>query len=215
MLHPALLLAVATATATPATPDLFDGFAAGWRAHWREQRLFARPTLYAPMEDGGRLVLHARSEAANAGLLREVRVAAPARAQLGWRWKISRPLTANPGERTRAGDDYAARVFVVLETSLVPLRTRAINYVWSAREPAGAVFANPYSSQVAMIVLRSGGADAGAWRTEHRDVLADYRAFFGEPPREITAVAVMADTDNTGLAAEAWFADLRLATTPP
>lgn len=193
--------------------DLFDLFASGWRDHWHEQRLFSKPTSYELVHDSGRAVLHATSHAANAALLRPLDLPLPSAARLRWRWKISSSLTANRRERERAGDDYAARVFVVFESSWIPLRTRAINYVWSAHEPAGAIFPSPYTKNVGMIILRSGNADAGRWCDEQRDVLADYQRFFGAPPTQMSAVAVLVDTDNTGLSAEAWFADLTLETT--
>lgn len=193
---------------------LFDDFSPDWRAQWREQSLFAKPTRYEVVSDKGKLVLHAVSQSANAGLVREVVRATPAEAQLRWRWKVRASLTSNAHERERAGDDYAARVFVVFETSVNPLRTRAINYVWAATEKTGAVFASPYTKSVGIVVLRSGDAEAGLWRDESRDVLADYRAFFGEPPTKISAVAVLVDTDNTQREAEAWFADLILETRP-
>lgn len=175
----------------------------------------ARPTLYSVVADEtGSSVLHAHSVSAHAGLLRPLGLVAPTSATLRWRWKVPQALTGNDRERTRAGDDYAARVFVVFETSAWPLRTRAINYVWAAREAVGAVFPSPYTRNVGMVVLRSGDAEAGVWQQEHRDVLADYRDFFGEPPTRITAVAVLVDTDNTGKSAEAWFADLSLASSP-
>ncbi len=215
MPNPVLLLAtIAITTASPA-PDLFDGFKDDWRKHWREQRLFARSTHYEAIREDGQPVLHARSDRANSGLLRQLNLPAPAHARLAWCWKIRHPLTANRAERTRGGDDYAARVFVVFETSVLPRQTRAINYVWSSHQPVGAVYPSPYTGNVAMIVLRSGAAEAGAWQGESRDVLADYRAFFGGPPRELSAVAVLVDTDNTGLSAEAWFADLRLDAAKP
>ena len=204
---PAAALLIATAQAAP---DLFDGFAPGWRERWRQESFFTKPTVYDVATDAGRPVLHAMSRAAHAGLVRRVEITAPAVAQLSWRWKVRRALANEKDERMRAGDDYAARVFVVFEESVVPLRTRALNYVWAAREPMGAFFPSPYSKNVGMCVVRSGDADAGAWREESRDVLADYRKFFGEPPSRISAVAVLVDTDNTGLEAEAWFADLRL-----
>lgn len=196
------------------TSWLFDGFSPGWRAEWREQRLFAKPTRYDVVTEAGQPVLHAVSRAANAGLLREVTRLAPAEARLRWRWKVRASLAANTRERERAGDDYAARVFVVFENSINPFRTRAINYVWAASEKTGSVFASPYAKNVAIIVLRSGDAEAGAWQAEQRDVLADYRAFFGAPPTKISAVAVSADTDNTESTAEAWFSDLVLETRP-
>ena len=217
MLRLTALLAVLCATSPLAfASDLFDGFAPGWRDRWRTEIFLTKPTRYDVVADAdGRPVLHATSVNAHAGLLRAVSVSLPAAARLSWRWKILAPLAGNTRERERAGDDYAARVLVVFEHSAIPLRTRAINYVWSAHEPASSVFPSPYSKNVAMIVLRSGSADAPHWQTESRDVLADYRNFFGAPPKQISAVAVLTDTDNTGRSAEAWFADLALETTPP
>ena len=196
--------------------DLFDGFAAGWRDRWKAESFFSRATAYDVVADEtGRPVLHAISRRAHGGLVRRVEIRDPAVATLRWRWKIRSALPARAAERSRGGDDYAARVFVVFETSAIPLRTRAINYVWAAREPVGAVFPSPYSSKVGLRVLRTGNASAGQWVEETRDILADYRAFFGEAPSRISAVAVLVDTDNTGVEAEAWFADLVLDSTPP
>lgn len=195
--------------------ELFDGFAPGWRERWEEQRLFSRPTLYAVANDGDRPVLHAQSTSANSGLLRRLPPNLGTSARLSWRWKIRSPLSGRQTERGRAGDDYAARVFVVFESSWLPLRTRAINYVWSAAEPAGAFYASPYTSNVAMVVLRSGAAGAGQWTSEVRDLAADYRKFFGTEPTRLSAVAVLVDTDNTGETAEAWFDDLVLEINQP
>lgn len=202
--------------AEPAPPrDLFDGFSPGWQGAWRTENLFARPTRYEVVTQDGRSSLHATSESANAGLVRKFTVSQPTVAQLSWRWKIRAPLTGNRQERRRSGDDYAARVCVVFESSLLPLLTKSIHYVWSAHEPVGSIFPSPYSANVGMIVQRSGIREAGQWVAEQRDVRADYEAYFGEPPSQISAVAVVVDTDNTGLQAEAWLADLRLATSPP
>lgn len=189
---------------------LFEDFAPGWRAQWNEQRLFARPTLYTVVTEAERPVLLATSVRSNSGLIRRLPIGLPPRGRLTWRWKVFAPLAGDPGERTCAGDDYAARVFVVFEPSWLPLRTRAINYVWAAKEPAGATYASPYTRNVGMIVLRSGAAEAGRWCAESRDVAADYLRCFGEAPHELTAVAVLVDTDNTGGQAEAWFSDLIL-----
>jgi hypothetical protein len=205
---------LAAASACGAAPDLFDGFAPGWRDRWKEESFFTRRTVYSVVTEDGRPALHAASRSAHAGLVRRVDLPAPDFARLAWSWKIRAALPGTASERTRAGDDYAARVFVVFETSMFPLRTRAINYVWSAREPVGAVFPSPYTSNVAMIVVRSGGGEAGRWQHESRDVRADYERFFGAPPSCLTAVAVLVDTDNTGTEAEAWFAGLTLEAGP-
>ncbi len=203
--------------ATARAADLFDGFSTGWRERWKLENWFGKPTRYEVVTDDGRLALHATSRDAHAGLVRRLDITAPAAARLAWRWKIAAPLTGNTRERERAGDDYAARVFVVFETSVIPLRTRAINYVWAAHEPVGALYPSPYTKNVAMIVVRSGAPEAGRWHREERDVIADYRRHFGGAPTRISGVAVVVDTDNTGRAAEAWFADLVLesASAPP
>jgi len=209
-----LLIVLAPGTRADAT-DLFEGFKGDWRLKWQEEKRFTRPTIYTVVTDeASRSVLHARSASAHAGLLRPLELPAPTSATLRWRWKVSQALTGNDRERTRAGDDYAARVFVVFETSAWPLRTRAINYVWAAHEAVGAVFPSPYTRNVGMVVLRSGDREAGVWQDERRDVLADYRDFFGASPTCITAIAILVDTDNTGKSAEAWFAGLSLASSP-
>lgn len=195
--------------------ELFNGFARGWRTSWREQNLFGRATIYTVVQDGARPVLYARSAAANAGLLRSLPPNLAPSGRLSWRWKVKHPLSGRQSERARAGDDYAARVFVVFEPSWLPLRTRALNYVWAAAESEGAVYASPYTQNVGMFVVRSGSAEAGRWMTETRDVAADYRRFFGSDPTRLSAVAVLVDTDNTGESAEAWFDDLVLEINPP
>lgn len=197
-----------------ALPDLFDGFADGWRTKWREEKFLTKATHYEVVTENGVPVLHATSKSAHAGLGRDCPLVSPTDARLSWRWKIAAPLTGNNRERERVGDDYAARVFVVFETSVNPFRTRAINYVWAAHEPVGAVFPSPYTKNVAMIVVRSGAAGAGRWHEETRDVVADYRRVFGAAPTRVSAVAVLVDTDNTGREAEAWFAALSLDTSP-
>jgi hypothetical protein len=194
--------------------DLFDGFGPHWRREWREQRVLGRSTVFRLVDDGGCSVLQAESRRANSGLLRELAIERPESASLRWRWKVRQPLVANMEERRRRGDDFAARVAVVFETSINPLRTRAINYVWAAHLPVGECFPSPYTDNVAMIVLQSGIDSGGVWREETRDLLADYRRSFGRDPERIRAVGLMSDTDNTGMEAEAWFADLVFASRP-
>jgi hypothetical protein len=130
--------AAPTELASPAKRiELFNRFQSGWRANWQEQSPFSRPTLQAVANDNGRPVLHAQSAAANSGIVRRLPSNLGTYARLSWHWKIRRPLSGRQAERTRAGDDYAARVFVVFESSWLPLRTRAINYVRSAAEREG------------------------------------------------------------------------------
>ena len=180
---------------------------------WKEKGFpFIDPTEYRAEDTEAGVVVMGVSHAANRSMHRELRIEAPTKARLSWRWKVQSSLNGAKSERSKGGDDYAARVFVVFETSWVPTGIRAINYVWSAREPVGATFRSPYSKNVQNIVLRTTGDDwpPPDWQREERDVWADYVAAFGEPPSVLNAVAIMVDTDNTDGSAQAWFADLNL-----
>jgi len=182
-----------------------EGDLDGWT-----QRQFAGETQYRLQSDGRHVALHARSQATASGLYRELKVDLAASPVLHWSWRIDRPVDGT-SERSRAGDDYSARVYVVFARGPLPWQMRAVNYVWSSREPAGSVWPNAFTSNAWMVAVRSGSGDAGHWQNEARDVLSDYRRLFGEDPPEASAVAIMTDTDNTRLAAEAWYGDIWFA----
>ena len=148
---------------------------------------------------------------------------------LRWRWKAER-LPDGGDTRTKAGDDAAARVYVTFRYSperlpwpqrLLYEATRRIYgeapphaslmYVWDTRAPVGTSVPNPYTDRVRTIVLDSGAAHLGRWRVHERDLLADYRAAFGEEPPPISGVAIMTDADNTGGSAAARYGDLTLS----
>jgi hypothetical protein len=115
---------------------------------------------------------------------------------------------AGADERTRAGDDYPARVYVVFTGGLAFWRTRAINYVWSNNQPIDSSWRNAFTGNARMIAVESGSERVGEWIEEHRDVRADYRSLFGAEPGNVDAVAIMTDTDNTGAVATAWYGDI-------
>ena len=182
-----------------------DGRLDGWTP-----RSFVGETQYELTGDPGGRVLHARSNATASGLYHKVRVDLTKTPILRWSWRISLPLDIDD-ERQRQGDDFPARVYVVFAESPLLWRTRAINYVWSGRQPVDAAWPNPFTDKAWMIAVRSGAVGAGRWARESRNVLDDYRRVFGDDPSDVSAVAVMSDSDNSGLATEAWFGDIWFA----
>ncbi len=187
---------------------IVEDFEAGWEDRWRTQNLGRGRTAYTAVDGGDSRALRAISDDAGSAVVRPLYLADLTEGTIEWRWKVAGSIAGNDRERERAGDDYAARLFVVFG-SRSSIRD-AICYVWAAGEPSGSVYPSPYVKSVAMIVLQSGDARAGEWITERRDVLADYRAFFGEDPEAPTAIALMVDTDDTGSSGLAWFDDIRL-----
>lgn len=128
---------------------------------------------------------------------------------------------------TKAGDDYAARIYVAfklpanqlsfaLRAKLALARSlygdhvpdAAINYIWDNRYPVGTRRPNAYTDRTQMIVQRTGAQQAGIWLSERVNVLDDVRQAFGTDQVSARLLAVASDTDNTGEQAHAGFADI-------
>lgn len=198
-------------------------------APWRVERLNKDipPTRYRLREWDGVAAVEAQADKSMALLARPVEVDLSKTPILCWRWRIDAPLKS-ADMTTKAGDDYAARVYLSFDVppDTLGLGTRialglarslrgnvvpdaAINYVWDNRHPVGTWQANAYTDRARMLVLRSGADDAGHWVKERRDVGADFLKAFGHAPLKLTGVALASDTDNTGESARAGFADFR------
>lgn len=185
-----------------------------------------RGTHYSLVEEGGVVVVRAESRAGASGLTRSLDLDPSTHPVIEWRWRVANLLAA--GDVTRkSGDDYPARVYVAFafdpERAGMLERMRyetlrlvfgeyppkaAINYIWASHSPVGTVVPNPYSDRAWMVVVESGGEHLGEWRSERRDVAADYERIFGEPAPRVSGVAIMTDTDDTGESAVAWFGDI-------
>jgi len=184
----------------------------------------AKTTYDLVRADSG-TVVRARSEGGASGLATEREIDLTEYPVLEWAWKVD-GVVENGNARTTDGDDYAARLYVTFDyddlgfADQVRLRalrvlgydeipTRALNYIWANRVDRYTILENAYTDWVMMVAVRSGPAHAGAWVTERRNVLADYRAAFGEDPPPVNGVAIMTDTDNTDGAATAYYGDIR------
>lgn len=204
------------------------GLPPGWRELVAPR---ARPPRFALVDDAGVTVLRVASEGEAGAAAHEIRVDAARRPILAWRWKVDH-VVERADLATKAGDDFAARVYVFFDVpaSELALGDRvklllarvihgealpgaAICYVWDNRHPPGTAVWSPYTDRVRIVVLESGTERAGQWTEERRDLIADYRAAFGAkaPLHDVSGVAVGNDTDQTASAATAWFGDVRIA----
>jgi Protein of unknown function (DUF3047) len=84
-------------------------------------------------------------------------------------------------------------------------------YVWDHRYPVGSVIPNPHTQRIRKLVIDSGPDRLNQWVDHDRDIEADYRLVFGEPPGRPTALGVMTDSNNTGERVSAWFGPLMLS----
>jgi hypothetical protein len=180
-------------------------------AGWTPQS-FKGTTDYRLVNEDGRMVVKATSNAAASGLVKKIPFDPAVYRYLKWSWKIDHTIKGGD-EKSKAGDDYAARIYVVFPGRFF-WQTRAINYIWANILPQGGSIPNPYAAGAMMVAVESGPARAGQWMTEERDILADYRRLFGENPEEAKAIAIMTDTDNTGDNATAWYGEISVSTEP-
>ncbi len=177
----------------------------GW-----ESKSFKGVTEYHVNREQGRTVIHAASQGAASGLVKKIRFDPATHRYLRWSWKIAHTIKGGD-EKLKAGDDYAARLYVIFPGRFF-WQMKAINYIWANKLPKGESIQNAYAANAKMVAVESGDGKAGQWRSEERDLLADYRALFGDNPQETEAIAIMTDTDNTGGRADAWYGEISLST---
>jgi len=194
---------------------IIGAFSSGSLDHW-EAREFKGKTNYQLVDLSGTRVLKAESTNSASGLFREQRIDLQKTPVMNWRWHIKNRL-GKINEQDKSGDDYAARVYVVVNGGAAFWETKAINYVWSSTSPTGKVWPNAYASsgingKMIMIALRSSNDQTGTWYTEKRNILADLKHQFGEDIRYIDAVAIMTDSDDSLGNVTAYYGDINFST---
>jgi hypothetical protein len=181
-------------------------FSSGQLHGWKEKH-FDGSTTYKITELDERKVLHAKSKASASGMFKELKIDLHETPYLNWSWKVDNTL-GNINERSREGDDYPARVYVVFSGGIFFWKTRAINYVWSSAQNQGSEWLNAYTDHSPMIAVQGKQQATGQWLNEKRNIREDYRRLFGDDIRYVDAVAIMTDTDNTGVEASAYYGDI-------
>ena len=225
--------AVVQAADAPAVmPERFSQMTAGqtvtgWRPMTFEK--IGSHSRYTLVRDDGRTVLRADSDASASGLVRPLDMEPNLFPVLSWQWKVNRVI--EKGDVTqKSGDDYAARIYVTFadppekltflqRTKLAAIRmvtgqappTAALAYVWGNRAAVGSIHPNPYTDRVQMIVVESGSTHVNQWRSVRRDIVEDFRKAFGTDPPQVSGIAVMTDSDNTGESVTAWYGDVQFS----
>lgn len=207
-LFTALLLMILAIYNLPAEPKLLLGEFSYNRLDGWKNKSFKGETRYRLQTLDGVVVLKADSHAAASGLFKEQRIDLEQTPFLNWSWRIADRLSGL-NEQSKAGDDYAARIYVVVKGGLAFWRTKAVNYVWASNTVKDAVWPNAFAGDHAMMLaLRGPEAALNVWYNEKRNVRADLQKLFGEDLRTIDAVALMTDTDNSGGQVSAFYGDI-------
>jgi hypothetical protein len=208
-----LILLFWCVSAWAAEPDVvtIGEFSAG-RLHGWQVKKFKDESRYQLAEMSGLQVLRAHSHASASGLFKNVRIDLKKYPFLNWRWRIENRLTGLD-EQSKTGDDYGARIYVVVSGGFQFWNTRILNYVWADTSPAGHVWPNAFAGKNAMMLaLRSHKDAVATWYTEKRNIYEDFKQIFGTSVRYIDAMALMTDTDNSGGRVTAYYGDIYFST---
>lgn len=182
-----------------------------------ETKSFVGNTQYQITQLDDQAVLHAVSEQSASGLAKEIKIDLKKTPFLNWSWRIENRLP-EMDETQKAGDDYAARLYIVKDGGLFIWETKALNYVWSSNQSQGSIWDNAYAgSNARMLALRSSKDSLAMWVSEKRNVYQDMIELYGDQGSEeanekayryIDAVAIMSDTDDSKAKVSAYYGNI-------
>jgi hypothetical protein len=173
-----------------------------------QQKSFKDYTQYQMVNLDKQTVLQAKSTDSASGLYKEVHIDLQKTPYLNWSWRIEQRLLIND-EQSKQGDDFTARIYLIVKGKWFFWQTKAINYVWANHSPVNKAWANPFAGDnVMMIAVRSKKDQTQHWYTEKRNVLTDFETHFNEDIRYIDGIAIMTDTDNSAGSALSYYADI-------
>lgn len=203
------LFVAGAALAQSADGDVLVGaFSQGSFANW-QSRSFKGETKYQLVmdSDSGLTVLAATTDGAASGRYRKIKIDLTKTPFLNWSWKV---MNIFPGidETVKSGDDFPARIYVVVERGLLGARSLALNYVWASQHSLGSEWPSPYTSQVRLIASDSGSRRLGSWVHHKQNLRADLKKAFGEDITQIDAVAIMTDADDHKGRARTYYGDI-------
>ena len=232
-----LLFAADKSAPSAAKIPLFSNKAAGSAPReWSFQALrgVKHETKYGYVHDDtlNATVLEAVADAAAGALTYRFEGDAHVSSILRFKWRPGN-LIASSDPKTKAGDDYVARVYVTFSSDpeRASLREKtenalasvvygevpphaALSYVFTQKAKLGEIITSPFTTRVKKIVVDADPESVGKWKSFTRDIYDDYKRAFGEEPTRISGIAIMVDTDNTGEKASARFGDITLSARP-
>ena len=173
-------------------------------------------SVYTLENESGKHVLKAESSASASAIVYKDVFDVYDHPRVKWRWKV-RNIYAKGNVRSKEGDDYPIRVYIMFEYDPEKAGTldrikysiakslygeypphSSLSYIWSSKDDPETFVVSPYTDKAVMVLLEKGAAKVGTWVDEEIDIPADYwKAFRAAPPAR-ARIAIMNDSDNTG-----------------
>lgn len=185
--------------------------------HWTQDELktwevkqFKGKTQYSVRIRDKKDTLLSESTDSAAGLIKKMKVDLTKTPFLNWSWAVDKLLEkkAPNSEKTKAGDDFPARIYVIVSGGMLFWKTLALNYVWAEQNERETYWPNPFTANAVMYAIESGTTNLGKFISYKRNVRDDLKKTFARDFSEIDGVAIMTDTDNTHSSATAYYGDI-------
>ncbi len=138
---------------------------------------------------------------------------------LSWKWRVKK-IPKGGCERPGGKNDSAAGIYVIFQSKRIPFLSwkyqpvNWIKYVWSSTLPKGTVVKRTIQKygltiRGRYVVVASGKKGLNRWKTFKRNVLADYRKYFGTNPKyNPLMIGILTDANATRALAEADYDDI-------
>jgi len=169
-------------------------------SNWKSDGSKPRPSWLNQTVDGEQAI--SVTAQSSVGILhKSVNFSASSHPVLSWRWRADR-LPANADLATKEADDVGAGFALVFgPLGLFKKSPPMLVYIWTsvADEIGQIVDCVRHPDTMKFVVLRNRGSVLGQWQDEERNVIDDYKTAFGSTPvNDVHAVALWADSDQTG-----------------
>jgi len=181
----------------------------GLPGEWTFYRGFPSPKqLPVVVNDAGRPALRLKTDNSSIRMALKVDIDLTKTPVLRWNWKaVTLPRLGNAQS---AVNDQVARVFLIFGSAL---SAKGLGYIWDTAAPVGTVTTNTHTLlDRRLLVVRSGSAGVGAWQTEMRNVLDDYKKLLGSAPGHVRAVGIESHSEDAHHTSEALFGALSFTT---
>lgn len=201
-----LVVALALSGCAPGAPQRVNVFSQSGFVNW-EEKIFEGATAYSLVPSADGRIVKAVSRGSASIMYQRAHVNLKETPYVNWSWCVESTL-GELDETKKTGDDFAARVAVVIAPDVAAVEPRAINYVWANTSREDSMWPNAFTASVRMLAVRSGNHQSGQWLTEKRNVREDLRTAFGDTNEVVIGIAIMSDTDNSQTRADSYFGDI-------
>lgn len=187
-----------------------DDFSSKLENNWKG-RSCGFEKIYNVKESNGNKYLSAKSIGSDNFIIKEIKVDIVKYPYLNWKWRVNTlPVAGDESRKEKC--DVGASIAVVLNNSKIC--PKSIKYSWSTTLKKGSFSKSPYAmwpSRSDIYIVESGDQNLKTWKTEKINVLEHYMKLYKEKnlkSKEIKALVIMTDSDNTGTLSEADYDDI-------